>query len=92
MATRSGAGSFHDDHAKAARAYFDARPEPKPWHDASLGDVWEFQIPAFFDQFAAAFQETARGKEWVITRTGAAVDVESATSARKVWPEVASDG
>ncbi|KQM38414.1 hypothetical protein [Microbacterium sp. Leaf203] len=24
----------------AARAYFDAHPEPKPWHDAAEGEVW----------------------------------------------------
>lgn len=30
-------GVFKD----AARAYFDAHPEPKPWHEAVTGDVWE---------------------------------------------------
>lgn len=25
---------------RAARAYFDAHPEPKPWHDAVEGEVW----------------------------------------------------
>lgn len=25
----------------AVRAYFEAHPEPKPWHDAKPGEVWE---------------------------------------------------
>jgi len=25
---------------RAARAYFDAHPEPKPWHDAECGESW----------------------------------------------------
>lgn len=28
-------------HQNAARAFFDAHPEPKPWHDATPGDFWE---------------------------------------------------
>lgn len=28
---------------RAARAYFDAHPEPKPWHDAKPKEVWEFR-------------------------------------------------
>lgn len=27
----------------AARAYFDAHPEPKPWDEAKPGDVWRFE-------------------------------------------------
>jgi len=27
-------------HLGAARAYFDAHPEPKPWHNAKPGEVW----------------------------------------------------
>lgn len=35
-------GVFKD----AARAYFDAHPEPKPWHDAAEGEVWEIEFKA----------------------------------------------
>ncbi|MFT4281222.1 hypothetical protein [Microbacterium sp.] len=28
----------------AARAYFDAHPEPKPWHDPKPGEVWLLTI------------------------------------------------
>jgi len=30
--------------ARAARAYFAAHPEPKPWHEAKPGEVWEVTI------------------------------------------------
>ena len=29
----------------AARAYFEAHPEPKPWHDAKPGEVWSIIGP-----------------------------------------------
>ena len=31
------------EHQRAARAYFKAHPEPKPWHDAKPGEVWLFK-------------------------------------------------
>lgn len=31
---------------EAARAYFDAHPEPKPWHDAEEGDIWVLDLAA----------------------------------------------
>ena len=34
-------------HWHAARAYFDAHPEPKPWHDARLGDLWILDAAEF---------------------------------------------
>lgn len=33
-----------DPMANAARAYFDAHPEPKPWHDAKPGEVWVLTV------------------------------------------------
>lgn len=29
---------------EAARAYFDAHPEPKPWHDAKPGETWRLTV------------------------------------------------
>jgi hypothetical protein len=34
---------------KAARAYFDAHPEPKPWHNAKPGDIWLLSFHGFED-------------------------------------------
>lgn len=30
-----------EPHKESARRYFAAHPEPKPWHDAKPGEVWE---------------------------------------------------
>lgn len=32
------------DFERPARAYFDAHPESKPWHDAKLGEAWLLTI------------------------------------------------
>ena len=32
--------------SEAAFSYFAAHPEPKPWHDAKLGELWEVSISA----------------------------------------------
>jgi hypothetical protein len=44
MATRKGIHAHKDTHADAARAYFAAHPEPKPWHNAKPGEVWVVTI------------------------------------------------
>lgn len=46
--------SSDDPMSQAARAYFDAHPEPKPWHHAEEGEVWVFSthegvFPAFIE-------------------------------------------
>jgi hypothetical protein len=38
--SKSKAGHKRDNFERAAAAYFDAHPEPKPWHDAKEGEVW----------------------------------------------------
>ena len=71
----------------AARAYFDAHPEPKPWHDAAAGEVW---LIAFSD-------EGGGGRlPWTVNRAGNfthplfANDVKPADSTivdgRRIWP------
>lgn len=42
MATRGGVNNHDDEHAYAARAYFEAHPErkPNPWDEATYKDVW----------------------------------------------------
>ncbi|MGW9587463.1 hypothetical protein [Microbacterium sp. NPDC055455] len=42
--TRTGNAPHRDAHADAARAYFDAHPEPKPWHEAQIDEVWLLTI------------------------------------------------
>lgn len=71
----------------AARAYFDAHPEPKPWHDAKPGEVW-----------VITFSEPGGGTTdpWTMNRNGlfenpnyvSCIRVKDSTiiSARKIWP------
>lgn len=43
--SRRQAGQFSQSEFDAiAEEYFDAHPEPKPWHDAKQNDVWALQI------------------------------------------------
>ena len=37
-------GGLRYDYQKAAKAYFAAHHEPKPWHDAKPGEVWELRV------------------------------------------------
>lgn len=76
----------------AARAYFDAHPEPKPWHDAKPGEVWlltsngglYIDEPAIFD-----------GRQFVFCSRVERNTIDTATAdgireARRIWPEVSS--
>lgn len=68
--------------SRSAAAYFDAHPEPKPWHEAKEGEVWLItfkgnEYPAIFQ--AGAFRDS--GGSW---------DVDRITAGRRIWPEVAS--
>lgn len=71
---------------RAARAYFEAHPERKPWHDATEGEVWivtpskaltcgeRVQYPAIFQ--AGRFRD--HGGSW---------EARDLTAARRIWPE-----
>lgn len=89
MNTRAGVSS--DEHARVARAYFDAHPEPKPWADAKPGDVWVFEIEGEEMLVGLAVQRVlAVGFNTV---TGTSIDVDrlsTITGARRVWPADAS--
>jgi hypothetical protein len=65
---------------RAARAYFDAHPEPKPaWHDAKEGEVWVItwegnEYPAIFQ--ADAFRD--HGGRWL---------ADDISAAHRIYPE-----
>lgn len=66
-----------------ARAYFDAHPEPKPWHDAAEGEVWILMFPntphAWFVN-GDYFQSTK-------TLTNIAKTDPGITAGRRIYPE-----
>lgn len=65
---------------RAARAYFDAHPEPKPWQEAKPGEVWvvKFRTGPTFDESALVVPESGWDHNLLVV------------DARRVWPEVAS--
>jgi hypothetical protein len=52
-------GRFH-----AARAYFAAHPQPKPWHAAKPGEVWELTFDGISARFAATVAVGAKVGEY----------------------------
>ena len=80
----------------AARAYFDAHPEPKPWHDAKPGEVWVLRIPTgpTFDHAPAVVSSSANGNAIFTAATYDAGGTEELaltatqiTYATRIWPE-----
>lgn len=76
--------------AAAGRAYFDAHPEPKPWHDAKPGEVWEItqanQEPALY------VVENTEQRFLHVERRLLALSIEDPNiiAGRRIWPEATS--
>jgi len=71
-----------------ARAYFDAHPEPKPWHDAKPGEVWVLTVDGS-EEFPCSVSPSGPDFEpiahpvWATLARGS----DRITSARRIWPE-----
>lgn len=67
----------------AARAYFDAHPEPKPWHDAKPGEVWLITTRNVSDERAVQVHGDQfhynDGVEFPLT-------YDAIESGRRIWP------
>lgn len=82
----------------AARAFFDAHPEPKPWHDAKPGDHWALHIASGvelayeFHLFKVTRWMNRDGWYFVPTDGGSvfALNDSAITAGRRIWPEDAS--
>ena len=74
----------------AARAYFDAHPEPKPWHDAKPGEAWELTANGDTGPFITML--TPSGAVHFIAGNGTKFVAEASdiTAGRRIWPEDAS--
>ena len=74
---------------EAAAAYFDAHPEPKPWHDAKPGDVWALTVDgeesAFYPSKSLDRAFTPVKPE--SGRTAVSFDSFEITAGRRIWPE-----
>lgn len=82
MATRSGVNRHDDQHADAARAYFEAHPERKPWEDAITGEIWALTL----ESHVTAWTMNKRGK---FEDPDSTIDPHSPmiTDGRRIWPE-----
>lgn len=78
-------------HTHAARAYFEAHPERKPWEDAKAGDVWVIEVEGT-ESFAVHVVAEFFGAVSFQTPTGRKVNMTNSTFTgfRKIWPEDAS--
>lgn len=70
----------------AARAYFAAHPEPKPWHDAKPGEVWVLTLRGeeygAVREFGNDFKLSNGNLLWL--------KHEGITAGRRIYPESAS--
>lgn len=77
--------------APAARAYFEAHPERKPWRSAEAGEVWILSIdesediPCIVTPSGPDFEPIAH-PVWATFARGS----DRITAARRIWPEDAS--
>lgn len=74
----------------AARAYFEAHPERKPWEDAQPGEVWVLAFDGEEDTFKA--YESRYGTIYFTRSRETSTDLadERITAGRRIWPEDAS--
>ena len=77
----------------AARAYFDAHPELKPWHTARAGEVWALTVHGVEAAFLRI--DGDRGA-WAVYDPAAwspllALNAYGITDGRRIWPEASSD-
>jgi len=82
----------HDDWTQPARAYFDAHPEPKLWHDAKPGEVWALTIDGQESAFYPS-KSLDRAFTPVAPNSGTmAVQMDSPliTAGRRIYPGASS--
>ncbi|WP_454113532.1 hypothetical protein [Microbacterium maritypicum] len=79
-------------HILAARAFFEAHPERKPWEDAEIGEVWLLTKDGTEGEFAAVVSDPAVTvtKNFDAAAIAFAIDDSQIRSGRRIWPEEAS--
>jgi len=85
---RSELTQWNPSHAttKAARAYFEAHPERKPWEDAKPGDVWELTYGG--ESTAHVYTNRCAGEfAFIADRAIFTLGDPDITAGRKIWSE-----
>ena len=86
LLTRLTVGKFPNAQGcPAARAYFDAHPESKPWHDAKPGEVWVLtHVKGETGAFVVDGDKFESGS-WSLP-----LDGPSITAGKRIYPEVSA--
>lgn len=84
-------GDLTREYPGAARAYFEAHPERKPWHSAKPGEIWVLTIDDS-EQVVSAVQQYEKDFNPISHPIYAtfANGSERITAGRRIWPEDAS--
>lgn len=77
---------------EAARAYFDAHPERKPWHEAKPGEVWVLDIEENYAEPRTGPCEVRGERDdlWFLelsTESQFGLGSRLITGGRRIWPE-----
>ncbi|PRB08796.1 hypothetical protein [Microbacterium sp. MYb64] len=89
MATREGVDEFDDTFAAAARAYFEAHPERKPWEDAKPWEVWVVTVNG--SEWAVSLDEDREFRDRRdLDNSWMHITSPDITDARRIWPEDAA--
>jgi len=65
----------------AARAYFEAHPERKPWHDAKTGEVWVITVDGEESAWTVNNKDKFENPDSTYELTNPTI-----TAARRIWP------
>lgn len=78
----------HAQKWEAAQRYFEAHPEPKPWEEAALDEIWELTDAEGITQLWVKTWET----DWrnVHTQKTTKYNDMRVTAGRRIWPEEGS--
>lgn len=93
---RDGQGADRAGAGEAARAYFEAHPERKPWEEAEPGEVWALRVKHVPGEDAyEIYDDPSQGIQRTCFRSltdGSIywVRSESIEDGRRIWPEDAS--
>ena len=71
-----------------AREFFAAQPEPKPWHKAERGEVWELTYGGQPTAHVYTHRTTEPGFAFLSDRAIVSADDPDITAGRRIWPEV----
>jgi hypothetical protein len=83
-------GSTPSQFGAAARAFFDAHPEPKPWHNAKPGEAWVLTVDGEEYPWGVGNGPDAGRFVYLGGLSNLPIDHPSITAGRRIYPEQVS--